>query len=98
MKVKHEKTVNKALRDRIKQQLEAKFRKENAESYLKRTITEAFRKNGELDADRIIVHVHDGTVELWGSVRTWAGINEAERICWTAPGVSKVDAHLKIGR
>jgi osmotically-inducible protein OsmY len=93
-----EKTAEKKLSDRITRRLESKFQKVAAEIAAKNNIMEAFRRNGLLDADRIIVSVHDGTVELWGSVHTWAGIREAERISRTAPGVTNVDAHLRIGR
>jgi len=97
MKVKREKIAKENLRDRIKQ-LEWKFQKEGSDTYLKHKINEAFRRSPELEADGIMVNVHDGTVELWGSVGTWAGIREAERISMAVPGVSKVDAHLYIAR
>jgi osmotically-inducible protein OsmY len=98
MKVKLGKTENKVLRDRVERQLERKFQSEGAETYMKNKIKEAFRRSGELDPNRIVVNVHDGPVELWGSVGTWAEIREAERISWAVPGVSRVDAHLYIAR
>jgi len=97
MKVEQRETAKK-LGDRIKQRLELRFQKEAAENAVKNGIKEAFRRNGLIDAERIMVNVHDGTVELWGSVRTWAGLREAERISRAAPGVTKVDANLRIGR
>jgi|SRR5687767_13735049 osmotically-inducible protein OsmY len=98
MKVKLAKTANKQLGDRIKRQLERKFQKEAVDTYVKNKIQEAFRWSGNLNPNRIVVSVHDGTVELWGSVGTWAEMREAERISLAVPGVSKVDAHLYIAR
>ena len=98
MKMKQKKTANKKLRDQIKRQLEWKLQKEGAETRVKNKIKEAFRRSAVLDADGIMVNVHDGTVQLWGSVGTWAEIREAARISGTVPGVSKVDAHLYIAR
>ncbi len=98
MKVKQDKTASKKLGNRMKGRLESKFQNESAEADVKHKIEDAFRRSAELGSGRIMVSVHDGTVELWGSVRTWAGIREAERVSSAVPGVSKVDAHLYIGR
>ena len=98
MKVKQKKTANKKLRDQIKRQLEWKLQKEGAETGVKNKIKDAFRHSAELDADGIVVTVHDGTVQLWGSVNTWAEIREATRISGVVPGVAEVDAHLYIAR
>jgi osmotically-inducible protein OsmY len=59
-------------------------------------IEAAFRRNAELDARRVTVLAHEGTVELWGNVHTWREKSEAEMAAWAAPGVSKVDSHLQI--
>jgi osmotically-inducible protein OsmY len=59
-------------------------------------IEAAFRRNAELDARRVTVLAHDGTVELWGNVHSWREKSEAEMAAWAAPGVWKVDSHLQI--
>jgi osmotically-inducible protein OsmY len=100
MKPKQKKTVSKKLRDWIKRQHPADvgMKPKVSSAHMKRTIDEAFRRSAEVDADRLVVTAHDGTVDLWGNVRTWAEIREAERLSWAAPGVTKVDSHLHIIR
>jgi osmotically-inducible protein OsmY len=63
---------------------------------IKRRIEEAFRRNAEIDANRITVEVHDGEVILKGAVRSWAERQEAERVGWAAPGVRRVDNQITI--
>jgi osmotically-inducible protein OsmY len=66
-------------------------------SEIKRKIQEAFRRNAEVDANRIEVETQGGEVVLKGRVRSWIEREEAERAAWAAPGVTRVDDRLIVG-
>jgi osmotically-inducible protein OsmY len=63
-------------------------------SEVKRKIQEAFKRNAEVDANRIIVETNGSEVVLKGTVRSWIEREEAERIAWSAPGVTKVEDRI----
>jgi len=63
---------------------------------IKRKIQEAFKRNAEVDANRIMVETNGSEVILKGTVRSWVEREEAERAAWAAPGVTKVDDRLVV--
>src|ERR1700704_1633134 len=63
---------------------------------IKRKIQEAFRRNAEVDANQIIIETDGSEVVLKGKVRSWVEREEAERVAWRAPGVTKVEDHIVI--
>jgi osmotically-inducible protein OsmY len=65
-------------------------------SEIKRTIEAAFRRSAELDVGRISVEANGTEVILKGTLQSWAKRQEAERVAWMAPGVSKVDNRIVI--
>lgn len=67
-----------------------------APSEIKRKIQDAFRRNAEVDANRIQVEIHGSEVVLKGAVRSWIEREEAERVAWSAPGVTKVTDEIVV--
>jgi osmotically-inducible protein OsmY len=65
-------------------------------SEIKRKIQEAFRRNAEIDANRITVEANGSEVILKGTVRSWIEREEAERAAWAAPGVTKVEDRIVV--
>jgi osmotically-inducible protein OsmY len=63
---------------------------------IKRKIEDAFRRNAEIDANRIQVEANGGEVILKGTVRSWAEREEAERAAWAAPGVVRVEDRISV--
>jgi osmotically-inducible protein OsmY len=63
---------------------------------IKRKIQEAFRRNAEVGANQIIIEANGSEVVLKGKVRSWAEREEAERVAWRAPGVTKVEDHIVV--
>ena len=63
---------------------------------LKKKIDEALIRSAQMDAQRISVEVQGNKVILRGTVRAYAGKQEAERIAWSMPGVESVDNRLTI--
>jgi osmotically-inducible protein OsmY len=59
-------------------------------------IEAAFKRSAEIDARRVHVTAADGTVILSGHVRSFAERQEAERVAWAAPGVSRVDDRITV--
>ena len=67
-----------------------------SEPEVKSKIEEALRRSAELDARRITVKIGGSTVNLYGSVSSWAERDEAERAAWSAPGTTMVENHILV--
>jgi osmotically-inducible protein OsmY len=63
---------------------------------IKRKIQEAFRRSAELDANRITVETNGSEVVLKGAVHSLVEREEAVRVAWLAPGVTKVHDRIVI--
>ena len=63
---------------------------------LKNRIRDALVRTAELDAERVDVDVRGDTIVLKGTVRSWLERREAERVAWSAPGVTSVDNRIAV--
>jgi osmotically-inducible protein OsmY len=66
--------------------------------YVKDRIVSALLRSAELDARMITVTTDGGKVTLTGTVSSWVEAAEAERVTWSAPGVTEVDNHTVVRR
>jgi len=65
-------------------------------SELKEKIELALVRSAQVDAQRITVEVQGTKAILRGTVRAWAGREEAERAAWAAPGITAVENLITI--
>ena len=65
-------------------------------SEIKRKIADALKRNAEVDANRITVETEGNKVVLKGTVRSWVEREEAERVAWSAPGVTAVEDRIVV--
>jgi osmotically-inducible protein OsmY len=63
---------------------------------IQRKIQEAFKRSAEVDANRITVEAKGSEVILKGTVRSWMEREEAERVAWSAPGVTHVEDRIVV--
>src|ERR1700759_5608205 len=63
---------------------------------IQRKIQQAFKRSAEVDADRITVEAKGSEVILKGTVRSWTEREEAERVAWSAPGVTHVEDRIVV--
>jgi len=63
---------------------------------LRRRIGDALIRSATTDAQRITIDTEGGTVILKGAVRSWLEREEAERISWSAPGVTAVENRVTV--
>jgi osmotically-inducible protein OsmY len=64
--------------------------------YVKDRIVSALLRSAELDARKITVTADGGKVTLAGTVHSWMEAEEAERVAWSAPGVTEVDNRIVV--
>src|ERR1700686_5047018 len=65
-------------------------------SELKKKIEDALVRNAEIDANKITVEVQGSKAILKGSVRAWVEREEAERVAWSAPGITSVENRITL--
>lgn len=63
---------------------------------LRSRIEDALIRSAETDAERIRVQVSNDQIVLSGIVSSWAEKEEAERVAWSAPGVTSVDNRVMV--
>ncbi len=49
-----------------------------------------------MDANRITVEANGSEVILKGTVRSWIEREEAERVAWSAPGITRVEDRIVV--
>ncbi|GIG90300.1 BON domain-containing protein [Plantactinospora endophytica] len=59
-------------------------------------IQSALVRSVETDAAGIDIRIDGDSVVLTGNVRSWLEREEAERVAWSAPGVTSVDNHITV--
>jgi osmotically-inducible protein OsmY len=65
-------------------------------SELQKKIEDALVRNAATDAERIQIEVQGSKVILKGTVRSWVEREEAERVAWSAPGVTQVENRITV--
>lgn len=63
---------------------------------ISRQISSAFTRNAILDAANLKVSIQGDKVILTGTVNSFAEKEQAEHAAWSAPGVMRVESHLKV--
>ncbi len=65
-------------------------------SEISRQISSAFTRNAILDAASLKILIEGDKVILNGTVNSFAEKDQAEHAAWSAPGVMRVESHLKV--
>lgn len=71
-----------------------RLRPKVAPEAIEAAVAKAIRRSAQLDAERIAIEVKGDTIQLRGTVRSWAEKEEAERAAWSMPGIAWVDNQL----
>jgi osmotically-inducible protein OsmY len=64
---------------------------------VKQKIEEALKRAAEREARRISVEIRGSKVVLSGEVHSFTEMNDAKWAAWSAPGVTSIESHLRIG-
>jgi osmotically-inducible protein OsmY len=63
---------------------------------IQQTITQAYKRIADLDADQLSVSSSNGTVTLSGWVSSWSEHDAAVDAAWSAPGVTAVNDEISV--
>ena len=63
---------------------------------IRQGIEAAFKRNAQIDAERVTVETHGAEVTLRGEVRSWAERDQAQQAAWAAPGVVNVINEIRV--
>ncbi len=75
---------------------EIRIKTELTPEKVQQKIEDAILRSAELEARTISVEAHGEKVILRGTVRSWSEKEEAERIAWSAPGVTSVENGISV--
>ncbi|WP_213450135.1 BON domain-containing protein [Rhizomonospora bruguierae] len=80
----------------VSNQVTVRPRSRPAPDELRRRIENALVRSAETDATGLTVEVAGDRIILRGTVRSWAERREAERVAWSAPGVTSVENRVVV--
>jgi osmotically-inducible protein OsmY len=63
---------------------------------IKDKIQRAFERTATIDSTNVKIEVDGSYVTLKGTVSSWAELEDAENVAWSAPGVSKVNVEITV--
>ena len=75
---------------------EIRIKTELTPEKVQQKIENAVLRSAELEARTIRVEANGDKVILRGTVRSWSEKEEAERIAWSAPGVTSVENRISV--